>query len=119
MISIFVEYSIDCAHFLPLVPSGHKCGRLHGHRYEIRLEVSGPLVNGWVIDYADLKAIADSVILRLDHQCLNDLMPNPTCEHIGAYIFGNISPLLPPSVSLDLVMVRETERAGVIVRGEK
>ena len=65
---IFLEYSIDCAHWLPKVPTDHKCHRLHGHRYQIRLEVSGEVNEvGWIIDYAEVKAIADPIILSLIH----------------------------------------------------
>ena len=41
MTTVFVEDSFDAAHWLPNVPEGHKCGRMHGHTYRVRLEVSG------------------------------------------------------------------------------
>jgi 6-pyruvoyltetrahydropterin/6-carboxytetrahydropterin synthase len=107
---IFLEYSIDCAHWLPKVPTDHKCHRLHGHRYQIRLEVSGEVNEvGWIIDYAEVKAIADPIILGLDHQPLNELpgLENPTCEHIVEYLRENLSELF-----LTALEVRETDRAG-------
>ncbi|HCH32999.1 MAG TPA: 6-carboxytetrahydropterin synthase QueD, partial [Oceanospirillaceae bacterium] len=30
---IYKDFSFDSAHFLPNVPTGHKCGRLHGHTF--------------------------------------------------------------------------------------
>src|SRR5262245_10716261 len=43
---------IDCAHFLPNHP---KCGSLHGHTYRVELIVEGPVRDGMVMDFADLK----------------------------------------------------------------
>lgn len=107
---IFLEYSIDCAHWLPLVPDGHKCHRLHGHRYQIRLEVAGAVSEmGWIIDYGDVKALADPVIMGLDHRQLNDIptLENPTCEHIVSYLRNQLA--IP---GLSAIEVRETDRAG-------
>ena len=107
---VFLEYSIDCAHWLPRVPDDHKCHRLHGHRYQIRLEVAGEVGEmGWIIDYADVKALADPVILGLDHQPLNELpnLDNPTCENIVSYLRDRLA--IP---GLSSIEVRETDRAG-------
>jgi 6-pyruvoyltetrahydropterin/6-carboxytetrahydropterin synthase len=110
---IFVEYSIDCAHFLPNVHDGHKCKRMHGHRYEIRLELAGTAgaTTGWIVDYADVKAEADPVIMGLDHRCLNDIpgLANPTCENIVAYLVEHLPFSSAVLVTLE---VRETDRAG-------
>src|SRR6185312_5624161 len=56
--TIFLEDTFDSAHWLPNVPAGHKCKRMHGHTYSVRIEVSGTLgkESGWVIDYADIKS---------------------------------------------------------------
>lgn len=109
---LFVEYSIDSAHFLPLVPKGHKCGNMHGHRYDIRLEISGEVGwMGWIIDYADVKALADPLINGLDHQSLNQIagLENPTCEYIVDYLRRGLIELLP---GLNAIEVRETGRSG-------
>ena len=29
------EYRFEAAHFLPQVPPGHKCARMHGHSYRV------------------------------------------------------------------------------------
>ena len=39
--TIFKEFQFEAAHRLPHVPEGHKCGRLHGHSFLVRLELSG------------------------------------------------------------------------------
>jgi 6-pyruvoyltetrahydropterin/6-carboxytetrahydropterin synthase len=54
---IFKVFTIEAAHRLPYVPSGHKCGRLHGHSFHIEVHVQGPIdpKSGWIIDFADIK----------------------------------------------------------------
>ncbi len=114
MLSIFIEYSIDAAHWLPNVPDGHKCGKMHGHRYDIRLELSGEIGGkGWIIDYADVKKSADRYIESLDHATLNDIkgLENPTCENIVGWIYTKLIGHLP---LMSRIEVRETARAGAI-----
>ena len=110
MTYIFLEYSIDCAHYLPNVLKGHKCGQMHGHRYDIRLEIAGDVdaVTGWIVDYADVKDLADPVIMGLDHKSLNNIdgLENPTCENIVRYLRDNLP------FDLQAIEVRETARAG-------
>jgi len=36
---VFKVFTIEAAHRLPYVPSGHKCGRLHGHSFQIEVHV--------------------------------------------------------------------------------
>lgn len=107
--TVFVEDSFDSAHFLPNVPPGHKCGAMHGHTYRIRLEVYGKIGTdtGWVIDYADLKFAWSVVKAELDHRCLNEVLPNSTCELIAAYIGSKL-----PMVSR--IELRETAHCGVV-----
>lgn len=116
MLSIFLEYSIDAAHYLPRVPKGHKCGSMHGHRYDIRIELSGaPDFIGWIIDYADAKLFLDPIIGKLDHATLNHIegLANPTCENIALWLRDAI---LPSHAGLSAIEVRETARTGVVWR---
>ena len=55
---IYKEFIFEAAHLLPNVPQGHKCGRLHGHSFKVRIYLEGPLdqTTGWVRDFADIKA---------------------------------------------------------------
>jgi len=64
------KYSICCAHRL----EGHpKCGRLHGHNYEIEVKTGGLLTNGMVIDYEKLDRLVKPIIDELDHRYLVSL----------------------------------------------
>ena len=55
---IYKEFHFEAAHRLPNVPPGHKCARLHGHSFQVRLSVSGDAVEptGWGMDFGDIKA---------------------------------------------------------------
>jgi 6-pyruvoyltetrahydropterin/6-carboxytetrahydropterin synthase len=116
--TIFIEDSFDSAHFLPNVPDGHKCRRMHGHTYRIRLEVSGPIdpTTGWVVDYADVKALWDPLKRALDHRLLNEIkgLENPTCEIIAAWIWLELAGKL---LGLSKIELRETEHCGVVYEG--
>ncbi len=56
------------AHFATF---GGGCEPLHGHNYNVSLEVSGQLTcDRWVMDFAQAKAIGCSICGRLDHKFL-------------------------------------------------
>ncbi len=77
------EFHYDSAHSLPRVPEGHKCGRLHGHTYVLTVSVKGPVrEDGFICDFADVKAAIAPLIKQLDHRLLNDIdgLENPTVE---------------------------------------
>lgn len=116
---IFKEFTFEAAHRLPNLPAGHKCSRLHGHSFLVRVFVEGELDPrlGWVMDFADLKAVCKPVIERLDHYYLNDIegLENPTSERIAVWIWGQLKPTLP---ALRRIEVRETCTAGCVYRGE-
>ncbi|MCE7742439.1 MAG: 6-carboxytetrahydropterin synthase [Candidatus Heimdallarchaeota archaeon] len=48
-----------------------KCARLHGHNYEIEVEIEGDLdENNMVIDFGPFKTSVSSIIKELDHMVL-------------------------------------------------
>ncbi len=116
---IFKEFSIEAAHWLPKVPEGHKCRRLHGHNFRIEVYAEGPLDEklGWVMDFAELKAKFRLIEDQLDHRCLNEVagLENPTSENLACWIWDRLKPELP---ALSRVVVRETCASGCIYRGE-
>jgi 6-pyruvoyltetrahydropterin/6-carboxytetrahydropterin synthase len=101
------------AHFLPNVPDGHPCKRLHGHEYHVRICVRGPLVAGmeWVVDYADIAGAWQPLHGQLDHRFLNEVpgLENSTSENLAKWIWDRLKPALP---NLSEVLVRETCTAG-------
>lgn len=80
---VTTEFHYDAAHRLPLLPDTHKCSRLHGHTYRLLVTVDGDVgMDGFVIDFADVKAAVDPLITQLDHYYLNGIpgLDNPTVE---------------------------------------
>ena len=115
---LFVEIGFEAAHRLPHVAPDHKCARVHGHSYRVRVDLEGPVgdESGWVMDFADLKAVVEPVRLELDHRYLNDVdgLDNPTAERIAEWLWRRLAPELP---LLSAVEVRETPNAGCTYRG--
>jgi 6-pyruvoyltetrahydropterin/6-carboxytetrahydropterin synthase len=103
------NFVFDAAHWLPHVPEGHKCGRMHGHTYRVTLSLEGELDPqlGWVEDFGELKAAFAPLLARLDHRCLNEIegLDNPTAEVLAAWLFERLRPDLP---QLAEVTVEET-----------
>lgn len=115
---IYKEFHFEAAHRLPNVPPGHKCARLHGHSFQVRLTVTGDVTepSGWVMDFGELKAAFQPVLERLDHYYLNDIpgLENPTSENIARWIWCELKPALP---QLSQVAIRETCTSGCIYHG--
>jgi 6-pyruvoyltetrahydropterin/6-carboxytetrahydropterin synthase len=115
---IYKEFNFEAAHHLPNVPEGHKCARLHGHSFQVRLVVSGAVgeKTGWVMDFGDIKKAFKPVWEQLDHHYLNEIsgLDNPTSENIAAWIWQKLKPALP---ELCRVEIRETCTSGCIYSG--
>ncbi|HNY31394.1 MAG TPA: 6-carboxytetrahydropterin synthase QueD [Fibrobacteria bacterium] len=117
-LQIWKEFTFEAAHLLPNVPAGHKCGRLHGHSFLVRVALRGHAGErtGWVMDFGDLKAAWKPLDDALDHRYLNEVpgLENPTSERLAIWIWERLAPTLP---LLSEVMVRETCTAGCAYRG--
>jgi 6-pyruvoyltetrahydropterin/6-carboxytetrahydropterin synthase len=115
---IFKDFRFEAAHRLPNAPEGHKCGRLHGHSYRVRLHVKGSVAadSGWVMDFAEITGAFRSVHESLDHRYLNDIagLENPTCEILAVWIWEQLRPSLP---SLERITIYETCTAGCSYSG--
>lgn len=116
---LFKEFIFEAAHRLPHVPEGHKCGRLHGHSFLVRIYVSGEVnpLTGWVIDFSEIKDAFMPIYDTLDHHYLNDIegLENPTSEILAMWIWKKLKPSLP---CLSKVKIKETCTAGCIYTGK-
>jgi 6-pyruvoyltetrahydropterin/6-carboxytetrahydropterin synthase len=116
---IFRVFQIEAAHYLPNVPEGHKCRRLHGHSFRIEVRVGGEVgaESGWVMDFADVKRAFQPLFDQLDHHCLNDIdgLENPTSENLARWIWRRLQPALP---GLKRIVVQETCTAGCSYSGD-
>ena len=115
---IYKDFSIEAAHRLPNVPEGHKCARLHGHSFQVRIAVEGPVgeQSGWIIDFGEIKAAFAPIYDQLDHHYLNDIegLENPTSENLAMWIWQQLKPGLP---EMDSITIKETCTSGCIYRG--
>jgi len=115
---IWKEFSFEAAHRLPKLPKGHKCERLHGHSFHVRVHVTGDPTEelGWVVDFADIKAAFKPLMEQLDHHYLNEIdgLENPTSERLAEWIWERLDGRL---ASLSKVIVQETCTSGCIYTG--
>jgi|SRR5450432_521673 6-pyruvoyltetrahydropterin/6-carboxytetrahydropterin synthase len=115
---IFKIFQLEAAHWLPHVPPGHKCARMHGHSFRIEVHVRGEPAaeSGWVMDFADVKTAFAPVFERLDHRCLNEVvgLENPTSEMLAMWIWNALKPVLP---ALSRIVVHETCTSGCAYSG--
>ncbi|MDD3395883.1 MAG: 6-carboxytetrahydropterin synthase QueD [Acidaminococcaceae bacterium] len=113
------EFEFDAAHYLPAYNG--KCEHLHGHTYKLSVQVEGtPDAEGMVIDFVRLKKIVqDKVLSRLDHACLNDILPQPSAENIAKWVWQElVTDLQSANYKLYEVQIWETRTSGLIYRGD-
>ena len=116
---IFKEFTFEAAHRLPNVPPDHKCHRLHGHSFRVRLTLEGPLDPelAWVADFAEIKRAFRPLYEQLDHHYLNEIegLENPTAENLSRWIFLRLRDTLP---LMSAIIVHETCTSRCEYRGE-
>jgi 6-pyruvoyltetrahydropterin/6-carboxytetrahydropterin synthase len=117
-VEIYKEFRIEAAHQLPHVPEGHKCGRLHGHSFVVKIYVAGEpdARTGWIMDFADIKKVFKPLYDQLDHHFLNEVpgLENPTSENLAVWIWKQLKPDLQ---LLSKVEVSETCTSACIYEG--
>lgn len=112
-LTVVKEFAFDAAHYLPGYPG--LCQNLHGHRFVLKIGVSGEVnpISGMVCDFNKLKTIVqENIISRLDHQCLNEInirkFPSslPTAELMVQWIVELFQ--MKEAPMLELVQLWET-----------
>lgn len=100
------DFRFEAAHFLPNLPSGHKCRRMHGHSFRGQIAVRGEVdpLTGWLIDFGDLKRVIAPLVELLDHNLLNEIdgLGNPTSENLAIWIWNRLRPELPMLVRVTI-----------------
>lgn len=108
IVTIAKRFTFDAAHHLPTLPPDHKCHRMHGHTYEVELQIIGDVQpNGMVMDYAEIAGIWQVTVHGvIDHRVLNDIrgLEVPTTEHVAAWIFCHVYPELARRGFNDLIV---------------
>ena len=67
-----------------------KCANLHGHNWIVTVWCKSQTLdaNGMVMDFTHIKREVQD---KLDHKCLNDVVPfNPTAENIAKWVCEQI-----------------------------
>ncbi|MBF0350296.1 MAG: 6-carboxytetrahydropterin synthase [SAR324 cluster bacterium] len=105
-----VETILHSSHFLPNVPPGHKCGRLHGHNFGVKLQWHGNT------SVAEIQIVSEPVLEKLNQTLLNQIpgLENPTSENLSFWLWNTLHPLIP---CLEEVTVFETQTAGSTYSG--
>jgi 6-pyruvoyltetrahydropterin/6-carboxytetrahydropterin synthase len=121
MIEVMKEFKLRCAHKLSDLKQGHKCMKIHGEYYGVRLYIRKKYCNiedlpahGMLIDFGDIKEIFNEKIfsrfdhamlikkddplvdiLRTENQKLVILDHAPTAEYLSEYIYKELISDLP------------------------
>jgi 6-pyruvoyltetrahydropterin/6-carboxytetrahydropterin synthase len=99
VVELVKDFRFEAAHWLPNVPEGHKCRRMHGHSFRGEVAVRGEVDprTGWLMDFADLKRAVDPIVARLDHYVLNEVegLTNPTSEMLAVWVWEQLAPVVP------------------------
>lgn len=115
-VSATKRFTFEAAHQLP----GHEgaCQYLHGHTYVLEVtaaRVDGGTIEigpsqGMVIDFSELKVIVKKHIIdRLDHSCLNDVLPyRPTAENMAIAFLEELNDHLH-TINITRVRLWETQ----------
>ncbi|WP_291319569.1 6-carboxytetrahydropterin synthase QueD [Desulfonatronospira sp.] len=96
---------------------GGKCESLHGHNFQVQVQVCGKKIDpdtGMLMDFKELKNSLQAVLEELDHKHLNDLphfkVSNPSSENLACFVFQGLKArLMNRGVTLDWVMVAEKD----------
>jgi 6-pyruvoyltetrahydropterin/6-carboxytetrahydropterin synthase len=115
---VWRRYRFQAAHRLPYVPVGHKCGRLHGHGFEVIVHADQDLAGADLsIDYDLIDSLWAPIAAQLNYRCLNDVsgLENPTSELLSSWLWERLKPKLP---SLSWITVYETAACGATFDGE-
>lgn len=88
-----VDFHFSAAHRLPFYDG--PCFRMHGHNYMLRVTLEGKVnpKDGMVRDFDELRRyIWETVLVKVDHQNLNEMMENPTAENLIEWMWGVLKP---------------------------
>lgn len=91
MFTIRKTFHFSASHQLHQVDEGHPCARLHGHNYEITVELQSEQLDdkGFVKDYLELAEFKNYIDNYLDHRHLNDVLGDDcvTAERMAKHLY--------------------------------
>jgi len=117
-----VTEHFDAAH--ALIGYDGECKNLHGHTWDIDVEVCGTELDvvGIVYDFKDLKENLKEILKQFDHKYLNEVPPfdgfNATAENLARVIYRQIAEMLPAGIEVVEVACWESPIAKLVYREE-
>ena len=90
-----VDFHFSSAHRLPYYDG--PCNRMHGHNYKLQVVIGGKPnpKDGMIMDFEEIrKKVWETALVACDHHNLNDIMDNPTAEHVVAWMWERMLPQL-------------------------
>lgn len=118
MVDIIRRYHFESAHRLPKVPPTHRCFKMHGHNYQVKITVRANAVDerGFVMDFFELDARVNPIIATIDHQILNEVgIENPTAENIAWWFFQQLEGKFGRGVWVWSIKVFETKDCAAYI----
>src|SRR6185369_13023787 len=94
MFEVTVDQTFAAAHALRNYKGS--CENLYGHNFKVRVTMDGEKLDeaGMLVDFIDVKNLMTKIMLRLDHQNLNEVTPftviNPSAENIAEYFYTHM-----------------------------
>lgn len=106
------RHRFEAAHQLPHVAPGHKCGRMHGHGFVVRIETASAHA------HEAIEAAWAPLLFVLHRRCLNQIdgLANPTSEVLAGWLWRALQEPLP---QLERVTVYETGSSGAAFDGRR
>ena len=117
---IFRSYRFHAARFIPTLEDEHPCSKMHGHTFNIIVEIDGEIDKntGFVMDFYDIDKIVNLNILKaIDHKILNEIpgLENPSSEYLSIWIWNNLKDYLP---LLSKITISEEHGTGMEYTGK-
>jgi 6-pyruvoyltetrahydropterin/6-carboxytetrahydropterin synthase len=112
MYRIAKKYHFSASHILKGLPDSHPCSRMHGHNYEVEVELQSETLNktGFVRDYRELDALKEYIDENIDHRHLNDIFGDDgtAAEQLAKHFYDWCKAHWP---EVSAVRVNETPRS--------
>lgn len=111
MYEITKTFGFEAAHHLTLVPTGHKCARVHGHNYTVTIELRAANLDeaGFVVDFGDLNRLGRHLDKTYDHRDLNQIMGvETTAENLAEELYTWSRKRWPQTTAVTVAETRGT-----------
>ena len=111
---LFYRFDFAAARRLPFLPAAHPCSRLHGHTFNVELNLRGEPdpSTGWFVDFDEIEQLTRELKAAIDHQYLNEIagLELPTTEMIAQWLWQRLAARIS---GLHCVIVQEHPSRGV------